>query len=327
MIPSLRSLLVFGTVFTANVCLAGPSLADVVLRGETEVNRAVVKLSDVFDGLPDGIDRDIARAPNPGKSITYDVNVLMHLSSEYKLDWIPKDHTEHFTVKTAFSHVSSDDIADVVIQKMRDQNVKGDMDVTFDTRNLELDLPGDRPANIALNNFVYEAANRRFHADLVADGLTGPITLPLQGHVTVKHTVPVLAHRLESGTTVGVADLDWISIPEDRSQSIITNAEALIGHELRRDTDGGQPIRERDVMPPRLVTRGALVTMMIETPLMTVTAQGRALQDGKIGDVVRVTNTQSQRMVEGTVEAAGVVRIMTAQRIAAANADLPGKQD
>ena len=78
------------------------------------------------------------------------------------------------------------------------------------------------------------------------------------------------------------------------------------------------PVRERDVIPPRLVVRGTLVTMKIETPFMTVTAQGRALQDGKLGDVVRVINTQSNRTIEGTVEAAGVVRMPTAQKLLAA---------
>ena len=77
-------------------------------------------------------------------------------------------------------------------------------------------------------------------------------------------------------------------------------------------------MRARDVSAPRLVTRGSLVTIKVETPYMMVTAQGRALQDGAMGDTVRVTNTQSNRTIEGIVASAGVVRIQTAQKMAAA---------
>ena len=72
---------------------------------------------------------------------------------------------------------------------------------------------------------------------------------------------------------------------------------------------------------PRLVTRGSIVTMKIETPSLTVTAQGRALQDGKLGDTVRVTNTQSNRMIEGTVESDGTVKVATVRKVALAAPD------
>jgi flagella basal body P-ring formation protein FlgA len=320
----LHALLITG-ILIADLGFASPAGAAVVMRGETEVKGATVRLSDVFDGLPDGVDRDIARAPVPGKSITYDAAVLSHLAEQYKLDWHPADHADHFTVKTACRHISADDIAASITEKIKEQDIKGDIDVAFDNHGLELNLPANRPPNFVLNNFTYDSINRRFHADLVADGLEGPLTLPVGGRITVRHSVPVLTHRLEAGTTIGAADIDWISVPEDRTASVVTDAEQVIGHELRHDTEGGQPLRERDVIPPRLVIRGALVIMKIETPFMTVTAQGRALQDGKVGDVVRVTNTQSNRTVEGTVESASVVRILSAQRLAAAES--VGKQE
>ena len=65
--------------------------------------------------------------------------------------------------------------------------------------------------------------------------------------------------------------------------------------------------------------------MKIETPFMVVTAQGRALQDGKLGDVVRVNNTQSNRMIEGLVTGGGIVVIQSGQRAAAV--DTSEKQD
>jgi len=58
--------------------------------------------------------------------------------------------------------------------------------------------------------------------------------------------------------------------------------------------------------------------MKIETPYITVTAQGKAQQDGAEGETVRVINTQSNRVVEGVVTGPGTIEIRTARKIASA---------
>ncbi len=323
---SAREFLVFSLVLLSNLSGTHPCIAAVTLQNDIEVSRPTVKLSDVFHGLPDGIDQDIARAPAPGKSIIYDNNVLTKLSQQYKLNWQPLNSSDHATVTTLGVHLTGDDIRAVVAEKIKSLGIKGDIDVAFDNHSLGIDMPVDRAHNFSLNNFEYDTVNKRFHAELMADAFAGPLNLPLTGHISVRHKVPVLSKRLEAGTTVSAADIDWLSVPDDRMGGIVTNPEQLVGRELRRDTDSQQPISEHDIIPPRLVVRGTLITMRIETPFMMVTAQGRALQDGKRGDIVRITNTQSNRMVEGTVEGAGLVRIPLAQKIVAADSS-GGKQE
>jgi len=108
-------------------------------------------------------------------------------------------------------------------------------------------------------------------------------------------------------------------MPEERlTADIVTEQSQLIGRELRRDTPEGQILRSRDIMPQRLVQRGSLVTMKIETPYILVTAQGRAQQDGVEGETIRVVNTQSNRIVEGVVTAPGIVEIRIARKVALA---------
>jgi flagella basal body P-ring formation protein FlgA len=314
-------ILIFAFVFMCNVAFAAPAAASVTLHGDTEVNRSTVKLSDVFDGLPADTDCDIARAPAPGKSITYDSNVLAHLKHQYKLDWTPESASDHITITTASTKITADDIRAAVIEKAKALNIVGEIDVMFDNPTLEIVLPADRPANFTLNNFNFEGINKRFKTELVADGFAGPVTMPVMGHIVVRHSVPVLVRRLETGTIISEGDVTWADVTDDHLSGVATTAEALINHELKHDTDAGQPVHEHDVMQPRYVVRGNLVTMKIETPLMTVTAQGRALQDGKLGDTVRVLNTTSNRMVEGSVESDGVVRIHMARIVAAADTD------
>jgi flagella basal body P-ring formation protein FlgA len=314
---SLRKLSLSFLMLSIGVMPSAVEAAVALKSGMTEIDHSIVRLSDVFDGLPAGTDQDIASAPAPGHTITYNVNTLSYLAKQYKLEWKPASLSDHVVIASASSKVSSDDIAKAVIEKLKDQNVKGIIEVSFDNRALEINLPADRPPDFMLNNFAYDEVNRRFHADFVAQSDSGPVTMPIMGHIAIKHSVPVLARRLEAGSIIGTADIDWMSLPDDRMAGVIATAEELVGRELRRDTDGQQPLHEREVIQPRMVVRGNIVTMKIEMPAMVITAQGRALQDGAMGDVVRVNNTESSRMVEGTVAGPGLVVIHTPQKFAA----------
>ncbi len=60
---------------------------------------------------------------------------------------------------------------------------------------------------------------------------------------------------------------------------------------------------------PVVVAKGSLVTIVLKTPTMILTAQGRAVEDGGRGDVIRVMNTRSKKIVEGVVSRPGTVSV------------------
>lgn len=62
---------------------------------------------------------------------------------------------------------------------------------------------------------------------------------------------------------------------------------------------------------PKLVRRGQPVTLSVRSGSLSITTQGRALADGRAGDLVRVV-TPSSRTVQGVVEADGAIRIAAA---------------
>ena len=116
-------------------------------------------------------------------------------------------------------------------------------------RNLEVDLPADQNPDFQLENFSYDPASKNFHTDLTAQTPRGPYSMTITGHVAVKRNVPILARRLEGGTTIGIEDLDWIQVPEERiTADVVTETSQLIGHELRRDTGEGEIFRSHDIV-------------------------------------------------------------------------------
>jgi flagella basal body P-ring formation protein FlgA len=310
-------------IFSGSAGSPTPCIADtaVTLKPEVEINRFAVRLSDLFIGVPAGIDRDIAQAPPPCKPVVYDQTVLSKLADTYRLDWQTDGAADHAVVTSACTRITGDMIRAAIVTKIKaDGNTKDrNFEIAFDTRNLEVDLPANQPPDFVLDNFSYDPTNKNFRTDLTAQTPRGPYILSVTGHVSVKRNVPILAHRLEAGTAISADDLDWIQVPEERvSADVITEASQLIGRELRRDTGEGDIMRSRDVVPPRLVQRGSLVMMKIETPYLTVTAQGKSQQDGAEGETVRVVNTQSNRVIEGVVTGPGTIEIRTARKIASA---------
>jgi len=308
-------------------CTAGsstPCLANsaVTLKPDLQTERATVKLSDLFAGVPAEIDRDVAQAPLPCHPAVYNEEVLNKLADTYRLDWTPAPDANHVTISTSCTRISGDMIRDAVIARIKTVNPllkDRNFDIAFDTRNLEIDLPGGHDPDFKLDNFTYDAGARQFRTDLIAQTSRGPYSTNVTGRVSARRSVPVVAHRLEGGTTIAESDIDWVELPEERvTADIVTEASQLVGHETRRDIAEGDMFRAHDVIPARFVQRGSLVTMKIQTPFITVTAQGKSQQDGTLGDVVRVINTDSNRVVQGTVIAPGVVEIHTAQKLAAA---------
>lgn len=305
------------------------AMQSVALRDQVELKGSTVRLSDLFEGVPSGVDRDIAQAPAPCQSAVYDRVVLGRLAKAYRLDWQVKDGgADRATVTAACVKITQDAIRQAVINKVKDSGVRGGIELAFDRSDVEIALPSGRSGQFDLANFSYDPVGKRFSGEIVpsggnGSGLSAKARMTVSGRVTIKQLVPVLARRLEAGATIGAKDLDLIEMPEDRiSGATLTESEKIVGMELRRSMPSGEMLRENDVMAPRFVQRGMLVTMKFETPFLQLTAQGRALLDGAKGDVVRVVNTQTNRMVEGVVEGPGLVVVQTqplaAQKMAAA---------
>jgi flagella basal body P-ring formation protein FlgA len=87
-----------------------------------------------------------------------------------------------------------------------------------------------------------------------------------------------------------------------------TRMEDVKGMQARRVLAAGQPFRGDDVRRPIVITKGQSVTMQFSAPGVELTAMGRAMSEGGVGDTVTVQNPASFRMVAATVIAPGVVR-------------------
>jgi flagella basal body P-ring formation protein FlgA len=124
---------------------------------------------------------------------------------------------------------------------------------------------------------------------------------------TVRVVVP--AHDVARGDTLGESDLTYATVDGASLMSgVPTKMGEVIGQQARRTLAAGQPFRGEDVRHPVVVTKGQTITMQFSAPGVELSAMGRAMSEGGIGDTVTVQNPASFRMVSAIVVSPGTVR-------------------
>jgi flagella basal body P-ring formation protein FlgA len=124
---------------------------------------------------------------------------------------------------------------------------------------------------------------------------------------TVRVVVP--AHDIPRGEVIGETDLTFATVDGNALMSgVPTRMDEIVGLQSRRVLTTGQPFRADDVRRPIVVTKGQTVTMQFTAPGVELSAMGRAMSEGGVGDTVTVQNPASYRMISGVVTAPGTVR-------------------
>ena len=80
---------------------------------------------------------------------------------------------------------------------------------------------------------------------------------------------------------------------------IVTSVTRSKGMEARPRAPTGR--RADDLRHPVLVQKGSIVTMTFEAPGVMLTATGRAMTEGGVGDTVTIQNPASFRQIQGLV--------------------------
>ncbi|HEX4270055.1 MAG TPA: flagellar basal body P-ring formation chaperone FlgA [Rhizomicrobium sp.] len=123
----------------------------------------------------------------------------------------------------------------------------------------------------------------------------------------VRIVVPV--HDIARGETISDADLTTVLVDTASVMpGVTTSIDALSGMQTRRTLRAGESVRADDVRHPVIVVKGQTVTMIFSVPGVELTAMGRAMSEGGVGDTVTIQNPASYRMITATVSGPGTVR-------------------
>ncbi len=282
------------------------------LRAAAVVDADVVTLGDVLDGAGAAADNVIARAPEPGQRIIIGVARIAAVARAGGVTWRPLGGLKRVVVDRASRRVTRLEIEESLGRALAEKLPGTNLRIELANRALEIHLPTDEAATtIEVENLTYSPRNGRFRAVIVAaGGAVNRVRNEVVGRAFEVVEVPVLRKSARRGEVIGEDDLVWSEMRVDRlPPNTITSPDDLIGRTPRRTMRPGKPIRARDVQVPTLVAKGAGVTMSYRTAAMTLTALGRALDDGALGDTIRVLNSQTKVVVDAMVSGIGRVTV------------------
>ncbi|WP_103332096.1 flagellar basal body P-ring formation chaperone FlgA [Pseudotabrizicola formosa] len=111
---------------------------------------------------------------------------------------------------------------------------------------------------------------------------------------------------IKAGQMIEAADL---SIIEAEIPGTLSDPARVAGQEARVMLYPGRPIREDQVGPPTVIARNQVVGLSYIAGALAISTEGRALERGSVGDVIRVVNLSSRNTVHGRVMPDGTVRV------------------
>lgn len=153
---------------------------------------------------------------------------------------------------------------------------------------------------------------RQFNYEVVCKGTT-----PWQVKASVKPDVyvPVLmpARTLERGEAISADDLilKKFNISNQRGE-LLFNADDAVGLSARRTLGAYKPITLAQLQQPLLIKRDEAVTIVSQSGGISASTAGVALKNGYKGEVIKVQNANSQRVISAAVTDSGVVKALTA---------------
>ncbi len=120
--------------------------------------------------------------------------------------------------------------------------------------------------------------------------------------------IVVPSHDIPRGATLSQSDLTFATTPNAVMSGTALAMDDVVGMQTRRALRTGEILRVEDVRRPVLVTKGTMVTMSFEAPGIVLTATGRAMSEGGMGESVTIQNPASYRQITAVVTGPGQVR-------------------
>ncbi len=167
-----------------------------------------------------------------------------------------------------------------------------DLVVSFRTRQSGA-LSGRTPVTVILNHGGREVKR-------------GVVTVGLIAYKTLY----IATRALGRGEVVGEGDIrrEKRDVTTLRGP-VITRSSELVGMRVKRSIQAGRVWQPRHLETVPTVRRGELVRLRLESGGLRIDGTGKAGEDGRTGDFIRVLNAASKRYVTGRVDEEGTVHV------------------
>lgn len=308
----MKILLLTLALLTPATALAAPAL-----KGDITVTAGIVTVGDMFDNAGPLAGTALFRAPAPG---TTGIVPLADVASAAKLVGLTDFDTAGISrvrVMREASIVDTALLSGLMADDLRRRGIlTPDMtiDARFDIADISINAEAvDTPA--VLTDLRYLPQSARFSARFTIAGIDQP--LDVSGTIDLLVPAPRLVTSLSAGAVLTAADFETAMVPQASAiAGGYADIDDLIGKQLQRQSRAGMMLKLSDVAEPVVVTRNALVMVLLRSGAMTLTVKGQALGNAAAGEPVDVLNTLTKKILHGIARPDGSVEIVVSYTVA-----------
>lgn len=114
------------------------------------------------------------------------------------------------------------------------------------------------------------------------------------------------ARTMPAGTIISAGDLRTENTTID---GVLAQPSDAVGLQTVVTIYSGRPVRLSDLAAAKIVQRNQIITLVYSNGGLSIVTEGRALEDGGIGDQVRVMNISSRTTVSARIDPNGMARV------------------
>jgi len=280
-----------------------PAHATIGIKENSIITDNTIKLGDIFYGLEYEEDRILGAAPHPGDDMILDARTLLRVAKAVGLDWRPTSNEQKVRISRKATVISKEIMNSRIKEALQAKGVYGDYALQIPARYQEIILPYDQSASLDITDLSVDTAHKNYTATIAAPSADNPIqNFTISGTIQPVVKVPVLLENMARGNIITEKDIHLIKIPETEfTRNTIGAAEELIGMSPRRLVAAGRPIQFTDLVAPQIISRGELVTILLNNGPLSLSTQVKALESGAKGDIIRVVNISSNQALQAQI--------------------------
>ncbi|MEO0635574.1 MAG: flagellar basal body P-ring formation chaperone FlgA [Pseudomonadota bacterium] len=282
------------------------------LRANVTVGEDVVRLGDLVSGTGALAGTAIFRSPAPGTGGTLsaqDVALAAYRAGVELVDFagietVSIQRLDNALRREAIARLLAFEMARVTGEPLSNLRIQ-DSDLPLSVRH-DGGSEAQKPQVVDLQ---FDESRDRLSATLLTRSGDRTTSTRLVTSALIEAETIVLAGGLSSGDLIKRADLTVSRMPRKSTMGAISDPERIVGQQARRAMIAGSILRSSDLQPPTLVLRNREVLIQLKRGGLALTARGKAMEDGALGDMIEVMNIRSQKILQGTVQRDGTVLV------------------
>ena len=319
------AMILIGVALFAGRASAQVTAEKVTLRAAITVVEPVVLLGDLAEGAGDKAAIKLFLAPAPGTTGTVQADRVADAIRRQGIAEVDTRGITEVVVSRAGRRIAREEITQAIANELVHRGHARDasqLEIRLDSAIGGFVVESTAGGGVRVMSIQSDPRARRFAAKVTVDGSTTAARgIEITGYAEEVAAVPTLSRPVQRGETISPADVIVERLPVSMiSDDAIVSVEAVAGMAARRALHPGQALRNGDVMAPILVRRNDVVAIVFERPGLMLSVRGRAVSNGARGDVIAVTNLQSNHILQAEITGPGTVTVRGATaKLAAAN--------